>query len=73
MSNCKWAIIQLHDSESYIWWAIIQLHHSESYIWWAIIQLHHSESYIWWGDDNVHFVVDHRDYLDLYTASSLKQ
>jgi hypothetical protein len=30
-------------------------------------------SHIRWDDDAVHFVLDQRAYLDLYSASSLKQ
>ena len=30
-------------------------------------------SYSQWNDDDVRFVLDQQDYLDLYSASSMKQ
>jgi len=30
-------------------------------------------SYIWWYDNDVRFTLDEHAYLDLYSASSLKQ
>jgi predicted alpha/beta hydrolase len=41
--------------------------------WESIQQMMTRTSYSQWNDDDVRFVLDQQDYLDLYSASSMKQ